>query len=111
MELKERMVHFLEEASERLRLGYQPTLQAIQALNVLDHSRSAPTINRFIRTLSRAHCFAAALLALTSKLYDAKPIHMRDLIRVLDPRYREMGVDQLERTVEERMEDGTLSAL
>ena len=93
MEFKERMVHFLEYASERLRLGYQPTLQAIQALNILDHPRSHPSINKIARNLPRAHCLAAAILALTSKLYRATPIHMRELIRVIDPRYRELGID------------------
>jgi hypothetical protein len=77
MEFKERMVHFLEEASERLRLGYQPTLQAIQALNILDHPRSHPPINKIVRNLPRAYCLAAAILALTSKLYNATAIHMR----------------------------------
>jgi hypothetical protein len=77
------MVHWVEEAGERLRLDYQPILHAIQLLNVLDHPRSATRIAAICHSLPRAHALAAATLSLAYKLYHARTIHMRDLTRAL----------------------------
>lgn len=77
------MVHWVEEAGERLRLDYQPILHAIQLLNVLDHPRSATRLAALSHQLPRAHALAAATLSLTYKLYHAQPIHMRDLTKAV----------------------------
>lgn len=77
------MVHWVEEAGERLRLDYQPILHAIQILNVLDHPRSATRISAICHNLPRAQALAAATLSLANKLYHAQPIHMRDLTRAV----------------------------
>ena len=92
MHLKEQMVHFIEESSETLRLGYQATLQAIQIVSIL-HNYHHKRVNDIIaRQPNRAKCFALALLGLCCKLHESKPVHMREFVKLVDGKYRDIAV-------------------
>lgn len=92
MQLKEQMVHFIEQSSEKLRLGYQATLQAIQIISVLDNYHHRRVNDVIGRQSIRAKCFALALLNLCCKLYESKPVHMREYVKMVDGRYRDIAV-------------------
>jgi hypothetical protein len=92
MQFKENIVRFIEEASEKLKLTYQSTLQSIQIINVLDNQHSA-SINKLLNKNSfKAKCFAASLLNLCCKLYEQQSVHMRDYIKLIDPKYKDLGI-------------------
>ena len=92
MQLKEQMVHFIEEASEKLRLAYQATLQAVQIVGILDNYHHRRVNDIVGRQTSRAKCFALALLNLCCKLHESRPVHMREYVKMVDCRYRDIAV-------------------
>lgn len=92
MQLKEQMVHFIEESSEKLRLGYQATLQAIQIVGILDNYHHRRVNDIIGRQIIRAKCFALALLNLCCKLHESRPVHMREYVKMVDGRYRDIAV-------------------
>lgn len=77
---KEKVVHFMEDAGDRLRLSSQTTLHAIQLLNCLDAFQRIQLAKALVRN---AQTLAIALLSLSAKLYETKQPHMRELVRVL----------------------------
>ena len=84
MLFKERIVHFIEENSERFKLSYQSTLHSIQTLNVLEHSQLQP-INAFIHhNWTHAKCLAINALIISANLYEvAWTINRRELIKAI----------------------------
>lgn len=69
MLLKERMVRFLQESAEKLKLNCQSALHSIQTLNILDHYHHQH-INRIVsKSTLRAKSLALAILSLSSKLH------------------------------------------
>lgn len=97
MIFKERLVHFLEESSEKLKLTYQSTLQSIQIINVIDTLHRIDINKAIAKQWTKAKCFAIALLRLCCKLFEVKSIHMRDFIKLIEKRYQDFAVEDLEK--------------
>ena len=72
MHFKDKIVRFLQDSAERLKLTYQSTLQAIQTLNLLENYH-APHINKAIgKHYANTRPFSLALLSLCCKLHETK---------------------------------------
>jgi len=88
MIFKERIVHFIEENSERFKLSYQSTLHSIQMVNVLEGTH--PTqINAFIgNSWLKAKCLALNALQLSAKFYEGFAMRRREVVKAIDEKYK-----------------------
>lgn len=92
------MMNFIEESSEKLRLNYQSTLQAIQIISLLDYYHPHRINELLGKNYSVAKCFALSLLNLCCKLYEKQEVHMREYVKLVDSKYRDIAIEHIEKS-------------
>lgn len=108
MLLKQPMLRFLQQSSQQLKLTYQSALHSIQILNILEHYQHS-AINRLIhKSMYRSKCLSLGVLSLCTKIHEINYVHIRELAKLIHPKYQDLKVNKLEQqdeTVEEQEQD------
>lgn len=108
------MLRFLQESSEQLKLTYQSALQSIQVLNILDHYHHYP-INRLIhKSQHKGKCLSLAILSLCTKMHEVSYVHLKELAKLIHPKYQDLKVSKLEQqdeTAEDNVRQPSLSEI